>query len=1797
MLLRIYGNIFGSSKFESLPCERLSFEKIVFFCFISFSCLGAAYGQLNYNVPQNMKSAGLAPGAPAGSYALSGFESVNPFSGKVNFSLPLLKIGGRGNAGYGVNLTIQRNWSITHNIDDPNRYIEPSELYNIKHTYTPTDEDTDLSYGYTSNLSAGFMKGRSVGSNSVYYQCGNQACYDRVLTRLSFVQPDGSEIEFRDVLRGGKITQPYDSNLSRGTHWVSVDGSNATFISNAVIYDYRDKASFQSVFYPSGTLYLANGTKYTIVSGRVQQIIDINGNRVTPGKDSLGREVTVTTNNNPEPNVHRNNILNFKGTGGTARTIKINYSFLENRLSAGYVLTDLWALFQPVPVPVTGSWIYNPEVVSSVVLPDGRAYEFRYNNYGELTEINLPTGGRIEYVWQSTPGVYGNFEPPESIPASHPPADSPNPEIHRRVEKRRVYVGGVLETETVYGAPVTDAEYNTWVTVGNYAKANGNLILTSQSKHRYSGMPRSPYAGQVYPPLDPGLGDGKEIETEIYDRSNVLLRKTKTEYEAGAALAANPSAAINLRVSQVTETLADAGKVKRTKYGYDNFNNQTDAWEYDYGDGQPGQLLRRSHTNYLTVNPANGIDYTALNVNLKSLPEKSYISTDYDGNNIVAQTEYKYDESPLVPRSNVVGWSERTDPQSAARGNLTKTRSWLKSAAEAESWIETKAEYDVLGNAVKTIDAKGNQSTINYNDAFGSPDNEVRSNTVPSLNGQPVIPTGYQTFAFPTSLTNPLGWIAYTQFDYHTGQPVDAEDVNGVVNTSYYNDPLDRITQSIASNNIAATKRQTTVVYDDAPTSRKVTTTSDLNSYGDNLLKSESFYDGLGRTTETRRYEVGGGYVATKSVPFVMVQDTDTNIWHAASQVSNPYRPLSNEQPIWTTSLNDALGRTIKVITPDEATVKTEYTGNAATVTDQAGKQRRSITDALGRLVRVDEPTDSGLGIISSPNQPTSYTYDVLGNLRKVEQGGQRRYFLYDSLSRLVRVRNPELGTNSNLNKASDALSDNNADWSIGYSYDASGNLVSKTDPKGVVTNYLNYDALNRAQSRTYSGESSYQTPAVTYTYDVVPSNSSAQYAKGKLTRVSSAVSTTEYTNFDALGRIKASQQTTPVSGTNYSYNFSYTYDLAGNLKTQTYPSGRVVTQSYNNDGSLNSVTGSLASVAKTYASGFAYTAHGAVKELQLGNSRWETISYNSRLQPTQIGLGTSRTDTSLWRVNYDYGIYNSATNAFDQTKNNGNVARQSIIVQQSNVSFVQDYTYDSLNRLKTAQETGNGTQTWKQAFLYDRFGNRTFDTANTTTIAGCPTNICNPQINAVNNRFSDYQGYAYDNAGNLTGNNGKQYFYDAENKQYKYSDGSNSGTYEYDGDGRRVKKNATWTENSTTKSDNTIFVYDAFGRLAQEYSVGATTTQAAATKYLTQDSLGSPRIITKQDGTVDSRRDFLPFGEDIAAGVGGRSSVQGYGGDNIRQKFTSYERDNESDLDFAQARMYNFRHGRFIAVDPLMVSADPANPQTWNRYIYVLNNPLIMIDPTGEIGDYYDKDGNWLFTDNINDDKVYLATVTTTANGVTNIEAQDLGITHTQFKAISNIVRQEGATNDTNEYLWIAHASNNRAQATNKSLYGLLMSGFSSVGNKTGLSTKDGSLRANAARAGVINVLSGGADPTGGAQYWDGTDFIAWGLNAPDGEPHNKFKEHESIVIREDVFNAYLSSQGSYYPYRGRRYVIPADVFNRNKNPNNWGGWNRNGIPESGFVYGRRTGRGILYATGTAGKSIFWNPTYKWLD
>jgi RHS repeat-associated protein len=147
-----------------------------------------------------------------------------------------------------------------------------------------------------------------------------------------------------------------------------------------------------------------------------------------------------------------------------------------------------------------------------------------------------------------------------------------------------------------------------------------------------------------------------------------------------------------------------------------------------------------------------------------------------------------------------------------------------------------------------------------------------------------------------------------------------------------------------------------------------------------------------------------------------------------------------------------------------------------------------------------------------------------------------------------------------------------------------------------------------------------------------------------------------------------------------------------------------------------------------------------------------------------------------------------------------------------------------------------------------------------------------------------------------------------------------------------------------------TIYVYDAAGNLAAEYSLTAQPSPPCLTCYITVDHLGSTRLLTDDNGNSVRRYDYLPFGEEIPSDGSVRTAGLGYQStpDGLNPKFTGQMRDTESGLDFFNARYYSPAQGRFVSPDPDNAGFDMSDPQTWNGYAYVTNNPLAYIDPFG---------------------------------------------------------------------------------------------------------------------------------------------------------------------------------------------------------------------------------------------------------
>ena len=432
----------------------------------------------------------------------------------------------------------------------------------------------------------------------------------------------------------------------------------------------------------------------------------------------------------------------------------------------------------------------------------------------------------------------------------------------------------------------------------------------------------------------------------------------------------------------------------------------------------------------------------------------------------------------------------------------------------------------------------------------------------------------------------------------------------------------------------------------------------------------------------------------------------------------------------------------------------------------------------------------------------------------------------------------------------------------------------------------------------------------------------------GRLTTVAASGVSTNFYSYDALGRVAISSQT-PAGG--QPYPFTYAYNLAGALISETYPSGRVVKTGYDAVNRVSAMTGTLGGQEKSYMSVFEYiAATGAPGGFFYGNNVAPVYSYNSRLQANDFyATNGNSPDHYLLYSGYDWGTGNNNGTLHGTSEYYGNSVAFGALSQIS-----QSYTYDGVKRLKTVTDSG-----YTQAFAYDQYGNMTtggvaWDAASSTAGTMYTNNQAGPGCGTA--------GSVYDCAGNQVVVNGNTLVYDAENRQVSATSpaalGGGTESYFYDGNGQRVEKSGP---------GGTTYVYDAFGQLAAEYGA-SNGTSPCLTCYLTWDALGSTRLVTGESGQVIGRHDYLAFGGEIPASTAGRTTDWGGLKDNIAQKFTGKERDSETGLDFFGARYYGAALGRFVSVDPMNAGADPTNPQSWNAYAYVLNNPLANVDPSG---------------------------------------------------------------------------------------------------------------------------------------------------------------------------------------------------------------------------------------------------------
>ena len=1369
---------------------------------------------------------GFQPGA---SYALSDIETINTTNGNLSLHLPLGKLPA-GRSGFSGQLNLHYDSKLYDSqLQSYEDWAHP--LFNeprlVVRNMLVTSNEGGWHYGTGYSLQLIDRMYQYPPEIAPQYPAQETIYHYKV--KVAF--PDGSLHEFFPRV-GSLVDQGYSDIRPDGYQSRYIGGyvQDVPYFTNNMIYYTFDGTYIRlevqhdsdsnpwnnpwTLTFPDGTKVTNFGSRITDRNGNYVEFSSTtyNGHLATQLMDQLGRKIIIEYGGGSGVD-----IIHMPGVGGADLTYQVHWKGIQVFKTYSTAQPEHFSTESAAGYPdMLGSHF----VVSRIDLPaatGGLQYVFGYNaadsgsspcctpsyGWGELNSVTTPTGAQAQYQYyldgENGPGFAHQWRNILS-----------NTVTQKTLTYQQQYDG----TAT----PVTE----TWTYNIDAMFGSGSCVVMPDG----GSVSQWTYAQQTYRTQN---ADGTIIE-KIWQANrpqNFFSTSAYDEYTGHDPY--NPQYVNNYVKTEFTSIRDASGNLSKTAikdYNYDKNGNVTRVAEYDWVDyasvtrGGPmllptgipaGAVLKRVTTSTLAYSTPDASDSNSDNAN-------SYWNATAPGlRNAVASTEASNGSATL-------GRTELTYDNAATTGNVTQQKSWdstkgaYSNPLTSGNSISVSNQYDSYGNTTLSTDARGYQTQFVYGSIGGF------TNLYPTQ-----IKTAYQTSVQRTETR---------EYDFSTGAVTRTTDVDNNVSNSTTYDVFGRPTLVKAAEGKPEETR-TSTTYSDVK--RRVIVKADLNAVGDEKLVSIQHFDQLGRVRLTRQLEDAATQSATDETAGIKVQmryQFSGNFSYVLT--SNPYRAATSASADgemtmgWSRSKSDKGGRVIEMQTFGGAsapapwgantsgtgTVLTSYDANFTTVTDQAGKVRRSMIDGLGRLIRVDEPDASGnLGTTSSPVQSTTYGYDAFDNLTTVNQGSQTRGFGYSSLSRLTSASNPESGT-------------------ISYQYDNNGNLTQKTDARNIVTSY-EYDPLNRNTSINYSNTTigNPNVPDITKFYDG-PNNGKGRfwysYTAGNY-NTGSNVEHNSIDSYDALGRPLVQRQLFKLNGTwGPTYQTSRAYNRASSITTATYPSGHTVTYGYDGIGRTSSFTGNLGDgTNRTYATNITYSSSGALTREQFGTNTplYHKTFYNSRGQLFDMRLSSVN---DIWDWNRGRLIlYYSSNHVWWQTgsDNNGNVQfaenwipPENATVDQADTLILDSYSYDSLNRLTSVVEErmsvaggwGNWQQQFRQQYTYDRYGNRTIDAAQTWG-----TGINNKQftVNTATNRLGVPGGQpgtmTYDQAGNLitdtyTGAGAREY--DAENRMTRAWGGNNQWQdYTYNADGQRVRRKIDGQE--------TWQIYGFDGELIAEYA------------------------------------------------------------------------------------------------------------------------------------------------------------------------------------------------------------------------------------------------------------------------------------------------------------------------------------------------------------------------------------------
>lgn len=1113
------------------------------------------------------------------------------------------------------------------------------------------------------------------------------------------------------------------------------------------------------------------------------------------------------------------------------------------------------------------------------------------------TSLELPDGRSYIFAYEQTPGYGSGYTTARLTSITLPTGGVVTYSYtgsNDGIECQDGTIAGLNRTtpdgEWKYSRTVSNGLWTTTVTAPAYQGVVNQTAITFATANISYVAPSSDYL---------------EVSRQSYAgsaASGTLLQTILTCYNGSSSCPSQTS--VTLPIASLQKTTQMGGSTARA-FGYSetyNSNGQlTEHTDYKFGaSGSVGSALRSTIISYASL--AGGL----------SMPSEVEVE---DGNNTVySETQYAYDQTAV---QQTTGTPEHVSGTNA--GNLTTFTQCLSSACTGSNALTSTFTYFDTGNLQTANDVNAAQTTL----AYGSCGN-----------------------SFPTQVNYPVdGLTIKATWNCTGGVQLTSVDPNSNTTTYAYNDPnYWRVTTTTDP-----WGNQTNQTY---PTGTGTDNTSEevlvfnggagSNTSATDLLTA---YDSIGRVQYSQQREAPGSTTFDTT-------ETKYNSLGLVSQSSIPYAGALASPPTTfygTTTTYDALQRIIKTSDGGGGTFTYGWDPMAAgnqndlliTVgpapTGENTKQRQLEYDAVGRLASVCEVTSmTGSGSCGGTGGQetayngylTEYTYDPADRLTEVQQNVQpngtvqQRLVSYDWLGRKTKETIPETGITY-------------------YTYDSDatcgtykGDLVKIQDAVGNIT-CMTYDQMHRPTSAIVnSGGYKSVTQQVHYAYDSASVNGVAmQNVEGALaeawTCTGSCSSRTTDEGFTYYPETSGGSDTGRLvaqvyESTPHSTHYYVTQDTY-------YPNGAIGATSASLNGS--SITGLPTASFNLDGEGRAQTAFDGTYNLV------SAMSYDPASYPTAITLGNGDADsftygTSTYRpTQFKYNVVGSSP--FSITGNltwNQNWSLQQLQLTDTNDSTKSQtctYSADDLQRLASV----NCSSAWEQTFTYDPFGNIT-KTANPGPGQGYLAGY-----SALTNRVNSGVVATYDANGNQTQNTWAIFAWNAANQPVTV----NGISATYDALGRMVEteNGSAYAEYIYRPSGDKLAILNGGTLVKSVFPLpggGSAVYSSTGLEFIRhKDWLGNSRLATTWAHGIYSKEAYAPFGEPYnEAGTQDRS-------------FTGQDPDTTQGIYDFMFRRYDSTAGRWLSPDPAgWEVVDQTDPQSFDRYAYVENDPMSFVDPLG---------------------------------------------------------------------------------------------------------------------------------------------------------------------------------------------------------------------------------------------------------